>query len=259
MIKRVTIKVLVAAALFGVAAESAWAEEATPGVSPAPAGQAAAPGTGYAPGWYPPYPNRGGYAQPWQQQSQRPAPPPGYNQPPSYYPPYGQYQAVPAAPAENPLSAELKQTQEQLAAQATELDTTKEQLAAQATELDTTKEQLAKLYTELQTATAALQKAQSDTVNAGVQVDTTMTQVDTLKHMLCELAARIEARKTALENALQPTTAEPDDPGSATADEVDPEITEQAEDQTDPKCSQLTRHPAITSGQRAMTIKTPAK
>ncbi len=236
---------LAVAALVAVATESAWPEEATPDVSAAPAGQTAAPETGYVPGWYPPYPNRGGYAQPWQQPSQWPAPPPAYNQSTPYYPPYGQYQTVPAAPVENPLSAELKQTQEQL--------------AAQAAELDRTKEQLAKLQTELETATAALQKAQSDTVNAGVQVDTTMTQVDTLKHMLCELAARIEARSTALQNALQATDTEPDDPVSAAADEVDLEITEQAEDQTDPKCSQLTRHPAITSGQRAITVKTPAK
>jgi hypothetical protein len=239
------IIVLVAAALIAVAAKSAWAEEATPGVSPAPVRQATAPGTGHVTGWYPPYPNRSGYAQPWQQPSQRPASPPGYNQSPPYYPPYGQYQAVPAAPAENPLSTELKQTQEQL--------------AIQTAELDTAKEQLTKLQAEIQTATAALQKAQTDTVNAGVQVDTTMIQVDTLKHMLCELAARIETRKTALQNALQTTPEEPDDSGSTTADEVDPEITEHTEDKTAPECSQLTRHPAITSGQRAITVRTQAR
>jgi septal ring factor EnvC (AmiA/AmiB activator) len=39
-----------------------------------------------------------------------------------YYPPQRQYRAVPAAPAKNPVSAESKQTQEQLTAKSTELD-----------------------------------------------------------------------------------------------------------------------------------------
>lgn len=234
------INILVAAALLAIAAESAWAEEATPGSTATPAAQTAAPGTGHVPGMYPPRPDRGGYAQPRQQPSQWPAPPPGHNQTPPYYPPYGQYQAVPAAPAVNPLSTTLKATQEQL--------------TAKTTELDTTKGQMARLQAELEAAMAALQKAHSDTINAGQQVDATRAQVDTLKHILCELAARIEARKTALQNALQTTAAASDDPDSAAAGEVDLEIAEQAKPQTAPKCSQLTQYPAITSGQRAKTI-----
>jgi len=236
------VSLLVAAALIGITAESAWSEEATPGVSAAPAGQPAAPGTGHVPRAYHQRPNRGGYAQPWQQPSQWPAPPPGYNQTPPYYPPYGQYQAVPAAPAENTLSTTLKATQEQL--------------AAKTTELDTRKAQLAKLQAELETAMVALQKAHSDTINAGIQVDTSMTQVDTLKNMLCELAARLKTLKTMLQNAQKTTAAAPDDPDSAAAGEVDAGATEQAELQTEPQCSLQTPSPAITSGQRAKTVIT---
>lgn len=232
------LNILVAVALIAIAAENAWSEETAPA---APATQTAAPETGYAPGRYPPRPNQGGYAQPWTQPSQRPAPPPGYGQSRPYYPPYGQYQAVPAAPAENPLSAELKQTQEQL--------------AAKNTELDTTREELTKVQAKLQAATAALQKAQADTVNAGIQVDDTMAQVDTLRKILCELAARLETRKTALENALQSPAAKPDDPESTAAGEVDLETTEQAEPKIDLQCSQLAPTPAITSGQRGVTLK----
>ncbi|MDH3560645.1 MAG: hypothetical protein OEN52_06805, partial [Gammaproteobacteria bacterium] len=114
---------LVTAALIGIAAESAWSDEATPNGSAVPAMQTPAPETGYVPGWYPPPPNTGGYAQPRQQPSQWPVSPPGYGQLPPYYPPHGQYRAVPAAPAVNPLSTELKQTQEQLKAKSAELDT----------------------------------------------------------------------------------------------------------------------------------------
>ncbi len=239
------LSILVAVALNAIAAQNAWSEETAPVVPAAPAAQTAAPGTGYAPGRYPPRPNQGGYAQPWSQPSQRHAPPPGYGQLRPYYPPYGQYRPVPAAPAENPLSAELKQTQEQL--------------AAKNTELDTTKEQLTKVQAKLQAATAALQKAQSDTINAGLQVDTTMAQVDTLKKILCELAARLETRKAALQNILQTPAAEPDGPDSTAAGEVDSETTEQAEPQTDLQCSQQIPPPTITSGQRGMTITTRAR
>jgi len=279
------LKILVAAALIGVAAENAWSEEATPGVPAtaagqtatpetpaapagqtaapetpaAPAGQTAAPGTGYVPVWYPPGPDQRGYAQPWSQPSQWPAPQPGYGQLPPYSPPYGQYRTGPGAQAvENALSARLKQTQEQLAAKMTELDTTKAQVAAKTSELETAREQLARLQTELQNATAALRKAQSDTINAGQQFDTTKAQVDTLRNILCELAARIEIRETALQNALQTTAAEPGDTDGAAAGKVGTATAEQAEPQFDPQCSQTTL-PAITSGQRAKTIITPAR
>lgn len=232
-----TLNLIVAAALIVIAAENAWSEEAAPAAPADPAAQTAAPGTGYVPGWYPPRSDRRGYAQPRQQPTQRPVRPPGYSQLRPYYPPYGQYRATPGAPAENPLGAKLKQTQKEL--------------AAKTAELDTTKEQLAKVQAKLQAATAALRKTQSDTINAGRQVDTTMAQVDTLKKTLCELSTRLETRKTALQNALQTPAAEPNNPDSAPADEVESETTEQAE----PQCSQQTPSPAITSRQSGVTAK----
>jgi hypothetical protein len=243
MNKLTHLKILVAAALVGIAAGNAGSEEATPAVTAAPGAQTAAPGNGHVTGWYPPRPGQRRYAQPWTQPSQRPAPAPGYRPTSPYYPPYGQYRSAPVVPAENPLGAELKQTQEQL--------------AEQTTRLETTREQLAKLQDKLQVATATLHKAQSDTINAGRQVDTTRAEVDTLKNILCELAARIESRNNALQNALKTAATQPDDPGST--GEADPETAEQAEPQTDPQCSQLTSPPAITSGQRGITIKSQAR
>jgi len=232
------LNILVAASLIGIAAGNARSEEATPGVQAAPAARTTAPGTGYVPGWYPPRPDPRGYAQPWSQPPQQPVPPPGYGQLHPYSPAYGQYRTEPVAPVENPLSTRLNQTQEQL--------------AAQTTELETTREQLARLQAELEAATAALQQAQSDALNAGLQVDNSMTQVDALKNMLCELATRLETRKTMLENAQQATAAEPDDPDSVAAIEVELETAEQAEPQTE--CSQQTPPPPITSGQRGITV-----
>jgi len=118
---------LAAAALIGSLPGSAWSEETASNGTPAPAVPTPAPASAVAPGWYPPaYP--GGYAQTWQQAPRWPAPQQGYGQYPPHYPPGGQYQAYPAAPAtapaarENPLSAELKQTQEQLTAKSSELN-----------------------------------------------------------------------------------------------------------------------------------------
>lgn len=236
---------LVAAALIGIAVGNAWSEEATPAEPAAPAGEAAAPVTGAVPGRYPPPPERRGYPQPGTQPSQWPAPPPAYSQPGPYTPPYGQYRAGPGTPAENPLSATLKQTQEQL--------------ATKTAELDAIRKQRARLQADLEVAMAALQKAQADTVNAGQQVDTSMAQVDTLKHILCELAARLEARNTTLQNTLQTPAAEPDDPDSAAAGEVETETADQAGPQTDRKCSRLSQYPAITSGQRGITVTPQAR
>ena len=132
---------LVTAALISITAGSAWSDEATPTGANAPAVQTPAPTSGFAPGRYPPPPNRGRYAQPWQPRTQWAMPPRGYGQMPPHYPPQGQYRTAPAAPApapmpaaaENPLSAELKQAQAQLAAKSAELDmahATLEQLQA---------------------------------------------------------------------------------------------------------------------------------
>ena len=237
------LRVLVSAALIGLAAGNAVSEEAAPGTTTMSGGQTAAPGTGYGPGWYPARPDRRGYAQPWSA-PQRPAPAPGYSHSPPYYAPYGPYRAEPAAPAENPLGAELKQAQEQL--------------ATQTTQLETTREQLARLQEQLQAATTALHKAQTDTINAGRQVDTTRPEVDTLRYILCELAARIESRNDALQDIPKTAAAKPEDADNV--DEVGSETAaEQAEPLPDPQCSQLTPPPAITSGQRGVTITTQAR
>jgi chromosome segregation ATPase len=151
-------------------------------------------------------------------------------QPPPFHPAYGQNRAETGAAVENPLDAELKQAQEQL--------------ATQTTRLETTREQIAQLQDKLKIATAALQKAQSDTINAGRQVDSTRAEVDTLRNILCELAARIESRNNALQDLLETTAAEA----------VDAENSEHTELQTDPQCSQLASTPAITSGQRGVTV-----
>ena len=189
MKKLSSIKLIVAAAVIGSVAGSAWSEEATPDVPAAPAGQTAAPGTGYVPGWYPPRPNQGGYAQPWQQPSQWPAPAPGYRQSRPYYPPYGHYRGVPAAPTENPLSFKLKQTQEQLAAKSTELNTANEQLSTSQAELQTTRE--------------ALQQAQSGATVASQQLSNVMEQVDTLKNLLADLKVLLETQNTMMQSAIQ--------------------------------------------------------
>ncbi|MGB5260654.1 MAG: hypothetical protein WBO34_09050 [Gammaproteobacteria bacterium] len=127
MNKLTSYAALVAAALFGGVAESAWYDETTANETAAPAEQPPAPAASVIPGWYPP-PNQSGYAQTWQQPPRWPAPQQGYGQFPPRYPAGGQYQAYPAAPAtapavrENPLGTKLKQTREELAAKNSELD-----------------------------------------------------------------------------------------------------------------------------------------
>jgi hypothetical protein len=209
---------LVAAALFGVSAESAWSEEAMPSVPAAATEQTASPGTDTVPENTPtPTPNRGGYAQPWQQPPQwhaPPPPPPGYGHFRPYYPPYPQYRSVPAAPTENPLSVKLKQTQEQLGVKNTELNTTNEQMAT--------------LQAEQQTTRAALQQAQSETDAASQQLSTVMEQVDILKNVLTELKARLDAQNTKLLSALEADAAAEND----NEDSADASVTEQVQSPT---------------------------
>ena len=177
---------LVATALFGFAAESAWSEEATSSVPAAPAEQTTAPGAGDVPGYAP---------TPYWQPPPWPAPPPGYYghfQP--YYAPYPQHRSVPAAPTENPLSAELKQTQDQLAANTSELNTANEQLAT--------------LQAEQQATRAALQQAQSETALASEQLSVVMEQMDILNNILTELKARLDVQNNSLLGALPATAAE---------------------------------------------------
>ena len=117
-----SLAALITATSIGIATGHAWSDETTPGESAVPAAQAPARATYPAPDRYRTLPRRGGYAQRWQQPSHRPARPAGYGQMRPYYPPQRQYQAVPAAPAKNPVSTESKQTQEQQTAKNTELD-----------------------------------------------------------------------------------------------------------------------------------------
>jgi hypothetical protein len=198
--------ILVAAALVGIAAENAWSEESTPSVPAAAAEQTAPPEAGYVPR-YAPGPDRGGYAQRWQPPPW-PAPPPGYGQFPPYYPPYGQYPTAPAVPTENPLSVELKQTQEQLNTKSTELNTANEQLATVQAELQATRE--------------ALQQAQSVTVVASQQLSTAMEQADSLRNMLIEVKSRLDAQNTGLMSEEQAAAADNDNVDSAVASDAEP-------------------------------------
>ena len=186
---------LVAAALFGIAAESAWAQETTPGTPAAPAEQAASPGTGYAPYWQPPR---------WRE----PPPPPGYyDYYRPYYPPYPQYRNAPAAPAENPLSAELQKAQDQLAAKSAELNTTNEQLAS--------------LQAEQQAIREAMQQAQAETAKASEQLSVVIEEMDILHEVLTELKGRLDVQNTSLLGALQAGAAENDEGDSAVAGDAE--------------------------------------
>lgn len=198
---------LVAAALFGIAAESAWSEEATPSEPAAPAEQTASPETGYVPG-YAPTPNRRGYAQSWRQPPHRPGPPPGYyDRFRPYYPPYRQYRSIPAAATENPLSVKLKQTQEQLAAKSAELNTANEQLAT--------------LQAEQQATREALQQAQSETAKASEQLSVVIEEIDILYEVLSKLKVRLDVQNTSLLGAVQAGAEENDQADSAVASDAE--------------------------------------
>ena len=214
---------LVTAALIGIAAESAWSDEATPNGSAKPAVQTPAPTTGVAPGWYPPPPVQGVYTRPW---PQRLVPPRGYSQLPPPYPPPGQYRAVPAAPAAavNPLSAELKQTQEQLTAKSTELDmahTMLEQLrgtlqhrieteqALRKKVANITSEQQAlqarvsELTAALHTTTATLEQHHQQTTNDQEKNRTLTAESDRLRSNLVSRDEQLATVQVELEAATQ--------------------------------------------------------
>jgi len=202
---------LVAAALFGFAAESAWSEEATPSEPAAPAEQAASPETGYVPG-YAPTPNRRGYEQYWQppqwHEPPPPPPPPGYyGRYRSYYPPYRQYRSAPAAPAENPLSVKLKQTQDQLAVKSTELNTASEQLTT--------------LQAEQQAFREAMQQAQAETAKASEQLSVVIEEIDILYEVLSKLKVRLDNQNTSLLGAVQAGAEENDQVDSAVASDAE--------------------------------------
>ena len=125
MNKLTSFTALAAAALIGNLPGNAWPDETT-----ASGAAAQAPAPTAVPGQYP-APYAGGHAQPWQQAQQWRAPQQYFGQFPPRYPTGGQYQAYPTAPAaprENPLSTELKQTQEALAEKSSELENAQDTL-----------------------------------------------------------------------------------------------------------------------------------
>ena len=142
-----SLAALVTATSIGILTGHAWSDETTTGKSAVPAVQATAMDR------YRRLPRRGGYAQRWQQPSQWPAHPAGFGQRRPYYPPQTQYRAVPAAPANNPVSTESKQTQEKLTANnpvSAESKQTQEQLTEKNTELDRVQVTLEQLQIKLQ-------------------------------------------------------------------------------------------------------------
>ncbi len=191
MQKLSTIAALVSATLMGAAPEILWSHDVTSNGAAAPAERMPAHRIAPAQGWYPPppRPDAGRYSQPWPQQQYWPAPQRGYGQMPPPYPPRGQYRAAPAtqATAVNPLSAELKRTQEQLSAKSTELGkahasleqlrvilqhrleaeiTLNEKLAAITGEQQAAQQRLEELTAELNATTALLQQNR-DQIAAG--------------------------------------------------------------------------------------------
>ena len=202
MNKLLSRNLLVAAALFGFAAESAGSEEAAPSEPAAPAEQTASPDTGSMPE-YAPTPDRRGY-EPYWQPPPRPAPPRGYyGHYPPYYPPQPQYRS---APAVNPLSAELKQTQEQMAAKNTELTTANEQLTS--------------LRAEQEAIREVLQQAQLEISKASEQLSIVLEEMDILDEVLSELKARLDVQDTSLLGALNAGAVEEDKGDSAAASEA---------------------------------------
>lgn len=207
----------VAAALFVIVAETARAQETVPAAS---VEQAASPGTGYAPYWQPPR---------WHEPPPPPPPPGFYDHYRPYYPPYPQHRTAPAAPVANPLKAELKQTQDQLAAKTTELDAAnqqlgtvqteqqatkealqqaREKLAVTITELDTTTEQLTSLQAEQQATREVMQQAQAETARASEQLSVVVEEMDILYEVLSKLKARLDKQNISLQGAVEAGTDE---------------------------------------------------
>ena len=202
----------VAAVLFGIAAENTWAQEPATSVPATPSAQAASPVTGYTPYWQPPR---------WHEPPPPPPPRGYYGHYPPYYPPYTQYRA---APADNPLKSELKQTEEQLAAKAAELNTANEQLTslqteqqatsgalqearaqltAKITELDTAMEKLTGLQAEQQAVREVMQQAQAETAKASEQLSVVVEEMDILYEVLSKLKARLDKQHISLQGAVE--------------------------------------------------------
>jgi outer membrane murein-binding lipoprotein Lpp len=214
-----TLAALVAAAVIATHAESAWPDETTANGSAAPAEQTPAPASPAVPG---------GYPQTWQQPPRWRAPQQFYGHLPPRYPPVGQYQAFPAQPAtapavwENPLSAELKQAQAQLAAKSSELDEAQrmleqlraklqESLAAEARLTDkvtySTREQNAlrvrvtDLVKTLNAANATLEQQHQLINDHGAQNQALTAERDQLHSKLAALQSELQAATQALAQA----------------------------------------------------------
>lgn len=211
------LSALVAAAMLTVSSGNAWSEVDSPTGSAAPATQTPATPSDAVPGWYPPASHRGGYARPWQQRPYRPAHRWGYGQRPGYYTPREQSRTAIAARAPEPtaaeksLSAELNQTQEQLAAMSRELDVAhamleqvrgklQESLEIERTLTEkmaqNTREQQARtleLSAALDTASAAMERDQQRLTDAQAQNQELTIELDRLRN---ELTGRVETHAT---------------------------------------------------------------
>ena len=188
-----SLAALVTATSISIVTGHAWSDETTTGESAVPAVQAPAPDR------YRTLPRRGGYAQRWQQPSQWPARPAGFGQRRPYSPPITQYRAVPAAPANNPVSAESKQTQEQLTAKdpvSPASKQTQEQLTAKSTELDRVQVTLEQLQLKLQHSREA-----EHALNEKVAAITGEQQA--LQAQVAELQGKLETCNAAQEQQSQ--------------------------------------------------------
>ena len=168
---------LFTAALIGIATESVWSDEARPNAA---AVQRPVPMTGFVPGRYPPPPNRGWQAQPWQQPSQWPAPPRAYYQSPPRHLQRGQYRAYPAAPmaAGKPHSSEFNQIQPHLTAKSTAPDKTLATLAQLRAKLQHSLETEGALNEELADLTSKQQTAQAHIKELNEKLNTTTTALE---------------------------------------------------------------------------------
>jgi chromosome segregation ATPase len=212
-----SLAALVTATSIGIATGHAWSDETTPGR----------------------------YMQRWQQPSHWPAPPAGYGQMRPYYPPQRQYRAVPAAPVKNPVSAESKQSQEQLTEKSTELDRAQvtleqlqlklqhsreaeralnEKVAAITGEQQAFQAQVAKLQEKLETSNAALEQ-QSQQITNDQQQNLTLTaeherlrsDLDSRDKQLATVQADLLASRQALQQAQSGNTLSSEQLGTAMA------------------------------------------
>lgn len=240
----------VTAPLIVITVTTAWSGETAPGGAAAPAERAPTHVYPPVPGWYPPPPPRGRYPQPWQQAPRWPTPPWGYTQVPPRYPPRGQFPPVPAAPptAEDPLSAELKQTQEQLSAKTADLDKARATLEQLRIKLQHRLEAELDLTEKLAAATGEQQALQArvSELNAELRVITAK-----LEHHRRQIADRHERTQT--------LTAERDQLRSALADRDKQLATLQAELRATTRTLQQTKSESATSNQQLSKARKQAE